>query len=429
MPHPCNPYPEVAVIGGGAAGFFLAIHLKRTRPETRVTILERSSRLLAKVRISGGGRCNLTNSFASVGDLSQVYPRGHRLIGRLLHRFGPQQAFDWFETHGVPLVTQDDDCVFPRSQDSASVIACLLGEARSAGVEVQTQHAVRSVAPHTSGRLEVSFADGRPPQFFDKVALTTGGAPHGEGHSWLAALGHRIEPPCPSLFTFTVREPRLTALTGIVAEEAQVALAGTKFRAAGPLLITHWGLSGPAVLKLSSYAARHLNECGYRARLSVCWAGQPDTGTVADRLKTLVAGSPRRKLAALRPYGLQGRLWAYLLQRTGIAPDRTCGETGSKSINRLAAILTADNYDIDGRSSCREEFVTCGGVSLRSVNPATLESRHTPGLFFAGEVLDIDGITGGFNFQAAWTTAYTAATAMSADSLLSVMPDKKRHRS
>ncbi len=418
MTQPSHPYPEVAVIGGGAAGFFLAIHLKQARPETRVVILERSRRLLAKVRISGGGRCNLTNSFASVCDLSHVYPRGHRLMSRLLRQFGPKQTCVWFESHGVPLVTQDDDCVFPRSQDSASVTDCLLREARSAGVEVLTQHPVRSVAPHASGRLEVSFADGRPPQSFDKVALTTGGAPHGEGHDWLAALGHRIESPCPSLFTFTVREPNLTALTGIVVEKAQVALAGTKFRAAGPLLITHWGLSGPAILKLSSYAARHLSERGYRAPLSVCWAGEPDAGAVADCLKKLAAGSPRRKLASLRPYGLQGRLWTYLLQRTGIAPDKPCGEAGSKSINRLAAILTADSYTIGGRSAFREEFVTCGGVSLRSINPATLESLHTPGLFFAGEILDIDGITGGFNLQAAWTTAHTAASAMSAGSPL-----------
>lgn len=412
MTQPGNQCPEVAVIGGGAAGFFLAIHLKQARPGVRVAILERSHRLMTKVRISGGGRCNLTNSFASVRDLSRVYPRGHRLMGRLMHRFSPQQAFDWFELHGVPLVTQDDDCVFPRSQNSASVTDCLLREARAAGVEVLTGHAVRSVALHASGRLEVSFADGLPPRCFDKAALTTGGAAHGEGHDWLAALGHRIEPPCPSLFAFKIRNPYLRILTGIVVEKAQVALTGTKFRAAGPLLITHWGLSGPAVLKLSSYAARHLSECDYRAPLSVCWAGQSDTAVVAAYLKKLVAESPRRMLSTLRPYGLQDRLWNYLLDRIEQDRYRPCGEIGSKSINRLAALLTADSYVTDGRDVHHEEFVTCGGVSLKSVNPSTLESRHVPNLYFAGEVLDIDGITGGFNFQAAWTTARIAAAGM-----------------
>lgn len=403
---------NAAIIGGGAAGFFLAIHLRQACPGLRVSILERNSRTLSKVKISGGGRCNLTNSFATVRDLSRVYPRGHRLMKRLLREFGPAETYAWFEAHGVALTTQEDECVFPQSQSSDSVILCLRREAEKAGVEVLTGQAVERVTLCDDGTYELAFAGHMPAMRCDAVAVTTGGAPHGEGHDWLAALGHRIEVPCPALFTFSINEPRLTALSGIVVETAQASIAGTKLRADGPLLITHWGMSGPAILKLSSYAARRLHERGYRDRLLVCWANTADTARVASRLQEMLAAAPRKQLGTLRPYGLQGRLWQYLLERAGLRAEKPCVETGTKGINRLAAVLTADGYDIAGRAAFREEFVTCGGVSLESIMPTTMESRHCPGLYFAGEVLDIDAVTGGFNFQAAWTTAYVAARAM-----------------
>lgn len=404
---------EVAVVGGGAAGFFLAVHLKLARPEMRVVVLERAQRVLAKVKVSGGGRCNLTNTFEGVEDLCRIYPRGFRLLKRLFRDFGPQDAFAWFEERGVPLVAEVDGCVFPRSQRSESIILCLQGAAREAGVEVLTGHGVASVRPRVDGRFEVNFADGKlSPMIFDKVAVTTGGAPRAEGHGWLSALGHRMEPPCPSLYTFNIKEPQLQALMGIVAERAQLAIAGTKFRSEGALLVTHWGLSGPAALRLSSYAARHLAEHSFRVPLLVNWMGETDVEAVRAGLQELTSAAPRRQLATLRPYGLQARLWEYLLHRAGFQPSKPCGELGRKGLCRLADILTADRYEIAGRAACREEFVTCGGVGLDSVSPRTLESRHVPGLYFAGEVLDIDAVTGGFNFQAAWTTAYVAARAM-----------------
>lgn len=404
-----NHIMNAAIIGGGAAGFFLAIHLKRARPDAQVTIFERSGRVLGKVRISGGGRCNLTNTFATTGDLSRVYPRGHRLMKRLLREFSPEDTRTWFEGNGVPLVAQTDECVFPRSQNAESIVRCLQKAAGEAGVKVLTGHSVRQVRQCADGRLALYFADSRPPMSFDAVAVTTGGSPRGEGHDWLSASGHEIESPCPALFTFSLDEKQLTSLSGIVVETASTAIAGTKYRSTGPLLITHWGVSGPAILKLSSYAARRLHERDYHDRLLIGWCGESDVEAVSVHLHRQLSATPRKQLGTLHPYGLQGRLWRYLLQRAGLSPEKPCSEVRCKSMRRLATVLTADAYDIAGRCAFREEFVTCGGVSLSSVSSRTLESRHVPRLYFAGEVLDIDAITGGFNFQAAWTTAYVAA--------------------
>lgn len=404
---------KVAIIGGGAAGFFLSIHLKQSCPQADVTIFERANRVLAKVKISGGGRCNLTNSFAEVGDLKYIYPRGHRLMKRLLRTFSHEDAYEWFELHGVPLTTQEDCCVFPQAQDSEAVILCLRREASAAGVKVKTGHAVNAVRRTEEELLSVEFSDPKLGEdTFDVVAVTSGGAPHAEGHDWLADLGHKMEKSCPSLYTFNIDCPALKALMGIVVENATVSIPGSKLHADGPLLITHWGVSGPAVLKLSSYAARLLSEQAYCAPLLINWSGESNNEEAAAMLSNLATENPRKQLGSLRPYGLQGRLWTYLLQRAGLDADKPWGELGKKGLNRLANVLTADAYEINGKGSFREEFVTCGGVSLESINLNTLESKVCPGLYFAGEVLDIDAITGGFNFQAAWTTGFVAAQAI-----------------
>ena len=385
---------KTAIIGGGAAGFFLAVNLKEMMPEMEVTIFERSNRVLAKVEVSGGGRCNCTNSFAQVSDLSQVYPRGHRLMKRLFHGFNHEDAYRWFESHGVPLVTQDDECVFPQAQDSHAIINCFLSLARRYHINICTGRKIQSLE-------ELSH--------YDYVAVTTGGSPKGEGQLWLADMGHEIEPPVPSLFTFSITDANLHALQGLVVEDAVAYIPGTKFRAEGPLLITHWGMSGPAILKLSSYAARHLAECQYKAPLGVCWLQQPEAD-IQTALHEMSASQPQKQLTTYNPFGLQQRLWNYLIEK---ALDSRAtirwGELNKKDCSRLVNILKNDSYQIAGRAAFKDEFVTCGGVSLKAVNPSTLESRHVPHLFFAGEVLDIDGITGGFNFQAAWTTAYTLA--------------------
>ena len=385
---------KTAIIGGGAAGFFLAVNLKEMMPEMEVTIFERSKRVLAKVEVSGGGRCNCTNSFAQVSDLSQVYPRGHRLMKRLFHGFDYEDAYRWFESHGVPLVTQDDECVFPQAQDSHAIINCFLSLARHYHINICTGRKIQSLD---------ELSD------YDYVAVTTGGSPKGEGLRWLADLGHEIEPPVPSLFTFSITDANLHALQGLVVEDAVAYMPGTKYRAEGPLLITHWGMSGPAILKLSSYAARYLAECQYKAPLGVSWLQQSETDNLAA-LREMSASQPQKQLTTYNPFGLQQRLWSYLVDKA--LDTRSAirwAELNKKDYSRLVNILKNDSYQIAGRAAFKDEFVTCGGVSLKAVNPSTLESRHVPHLYFAGEVLDIDGITGGFNFQAAWTTAYTVA--------------------
>ena len=389
---------KTAIIGGGAAGFFLAINLKEMRPEMAVTIFEKSKQVLAKVEISGGGRCNCTNSFAEVGDLSEVYPRGHRLMKRLMKGFSQEDAYNWFERHGVRLTTQEDQCVFPMSQDSHTIINCFLAEARRHNIEIRTEAKID---------LLEQLSD------YDFIAVTTGGSPKADGLRWLRDLGHEIETPVPSLFTFQIADEALHALMGTVVENAVTLIPGTKMRAEGPLLITHWGMSGPAILKLSSYGARLLAEQHYQAPLAVNWTKRRDT-EVLTLLNEVMIRNAQKQLKTVPPCGLSSRLWVYLVEKClGERSNGRWGSLNKKELNRLANLLSGgDSYQIVGRAAFKDEFVTCGGISLSAVNPATLESRHVPHLFFAGEVLDIDGITGGFNFQAAWTTAYTVACAI-----------------
>ena len=388
---------RTAIIGGGAAGFFLAVNLKEMVPSMAVTILERSQHVLAKVEVSGGGRCNCTNSFAHVTDLSQVYPRGHRLLKRLFKVFDYRAGYQWFESHGVRLVTQDDDCVFPALQDSHAIINCFLSEAKRHQIEIRMGAKVNALDDVTD---------------YDFVAVCTGGSPQASGLKWLADAGHEIMKPVPSLFTLSIADRQLTELMGTVVEPVQVMIPGTKFRADGPLLITHWGVSGPAVLRVSSYSARYLSEADYQVPLSINWTGckEPE---VLEQLQSIVAQQPQKQLQTISPCGLPARLWSYLLTKTlGERSKNRWQNLNQKELNRLVNTLTNDVYMTAGRAAFRDEFVTCGGVSLADVNPATLESRHVPNLYFAGEVLDIDGITGGFNFQAAWTTAYVVAAAI-----------------
>jgi len=389
---------RTVVVGGGAAGFFLAINLKELCPAMDVTIVERGQRVLRKVEVSGGGRCNCTNTFDHVSDLQQVYPRGHRLLKRLFRQFGPRDAYQWFERHGVRLTTQTDGCVFPASQDAHTIINLFLAEARRHHINICTGADATSVAQ--------LLAD------YDFVCICTGGSPRREGLQWLADVGHEIVDPVPSLFTLSIADPALTALMGTVVEHVLMMLPGTKVKADGPLLITHWGVSGPATLRLSSYGARLLSDHDYQMPLAVNWTArrEPD---VLDELHGIMAQYPQKQLQSIRPCGLPSRLWDYLLAKTlGERSQNRWANLNQKELNRLVNTLTNDTYQTAGRAAFKDEFVTCGGVALSSVNPANLESRHQPRLYFAGEVLDIDGVTGGFNFQAAWTTAYTVAKAI-----------------
>ena len=384
---------KTAIVGGGAAGFFLAINLKEMCPQMEVTIFEKSKKVLAKVEVSGGGRCNCTNSFAAVRDLSQVYPRGHRLMKRLFKTFDYRDAYAWFERHGVRLVTQDDDCVFPASQDSHTIINLFLAEARRHAITIRTESKITSLD---------QLVD------YDFIAITSGGGT-------ASVAGIPATEAVPSLFTFSIADEGLRALMGTVVEHTTTFIPGTNFRASGPLLITHWGMSGPAILKLSSYAARELHDHNYQMPFAVNWTSCKDP-EILDELQRIIDTHPQKQLGSIRPFDLPSRLWDYLLTKTlGERAQNRWQNLSKKELNRLVNTLCNDTYQIAGRAAFKDEFVTCGGIDLAAVDPNTLESKHLPHVYFAGEVLDIDGITGGFNFQAAWTTAYTVAKAIYRD--------------
>lgn len=404
---------HVAIIGAGAAGYFAAIQLKQLAPHATVTLFEKGRVPLAKVAVTGGGRCNLTNTFEHISDLRQAYPRGATLIKRLFKHFDHTDAYAWFEAHGVPLVVQEDACVFPQSQQSGSVIGCLQREAQRLGVQLRTNHALQSITPLPDGRISLTFRQGYT-DAFSAVAITTGGAPRLQSFDYLAALGHTIVPPVPSLFTFDIPDADLRALMGTVVEEAVAYIPGTKWRASGPLLITHWGISGPATLKLSAQAARHLAECDYRCTVAINWAAEANADHVLHTLTTLAAQHPQRQLSSLRPFDLPTRLWLHLVAKAQLTSDKRWGELGKKAFHRLVQLLCCDTYAVAGRGVWKEEFVTAGGVALSDLHAATLESKHVPNLYFAGEVTDVDAITGGFNLQAAWTMAYTVGTSIAA---------------
>lgn len=400
---------RVGIIGGGAAGFFAALAAKERHPAAQVTLFEKSSKLLAKVKISGGGRCNVTNGCSVIRDLVKAYPRGQRLLKKAFRHFQTTDTQIWFEERGVPLMTQADQCVFPVSQDSQSIIDCFLQEARRLGVRIESRRGVCRLEQQPTGWCLHFQRDVAPPVVVDRVIVATGGSPKAQGLQWLADLGHRIALPVPSLFTFNMPdEPAVRQLMGIVVEPVLTRLQGAPWQGHGPLLITHWGMSGPAILQLSAFGARWLAERQYQATLEVNWANELNQERVREHLLLLAKAQASKQLSNYRPYALPDRLWQYLLQKSGLPKEKRWSELGKKGLHKLIALLTSDTYQMRGKTTFKEEFVTCGGVDLADVSPKTLESQVCPGLYFAGEVLDIDGITGGYNFQAAWTTAYIA---------------------
>ena len=468
---------KIAIIGAGAAGCFCAIELKRRIPSASVDVFEAGPKALAKVAFTGGGRCNLTNSFEGISSLSAAYPRGEKLMKRLFRSFDHNDTVRWFENEGVRLVLQEDHCYFPASQDAMEIVNTLLSGMRRAGVALHTRRRVTGISPHSSGGYSLTFASAAdvprsasatgasagsatalsalakdasagsatvegvdchtsatgakasiPEPYlsvpepvegpaerksaFDIVVVTTGGSPKLSGLGMLDGLGLDIVPPVPSLFTFNLPGSPVRELMGTVVENASASLSGTKFKAAGPLLITHWGMSGPAILKLSSYAARYLADNEYSATLSVNWFGEQNEQSVREVLAGMSSANQQKFVINTHPSELPSRLWNYLILKCGIREDARWAELGSKGMNRLVNTLTNDEYQIRGKSRFKEEFVTCGGVALSNINPSTLECKSLPGLYFAGEVLDVDAITGGFNLQAAWTMAHTVAASI-----------------
>ena len=401
--------PQVIVLGGGAAGFFAAIACAETNPRSRVVILEKSRALLAKVRLSGGGRCNVTHACFEPSALIQNYPRGGRELRGPFTRFQPRDTVDWFARHGVRLKTEADGRLFPVTDRSETIVDCLIETARRAGVEIRTEAAIASIE-RSESRFMINFKAAET-LIGDRILLATGSNP--QGYAWAAKLGHTLEPPVPSLFTFTLDDARLIDLAGISVEKIQVQLEGTHLEQTGPLLITHWGLSGPAILKLSAWGARALHDRHYHATLLINWLPDYDASELQRKLATLKAEHPRQLVAATSPLSLPLRLWKRLVAASGIGVDRRWADVSKPQLSALTNELSRGAYAIQGKGVFKEEFVTCGGVRLDEVNFKTMESRRCPGLYFAGEILDIDGLTGGFNFQSAWTTGWIAGRAMS----------------
>jgi len=400
---------KVAVIGGGAAGYFAAIAVKKNYPDASVTIFEKTKHSLAKVRISGGGRCNVTNGNTSIAKLANAYPRGKALMKRSLKTFNPKDTIQWFESRGVPLFIQDDMRVFPSSQDSASIVDCLEGEVTDQNIACEFWTGVKSIT-QAGGQLQLTFSRvDLEPQSFDKVIVSSGGSPRAEGLDWLKALGHNIVPPVPSLFTFNIPYDPIVDLMGVSIDPVFVSIPGSKLKTRGPLLITHWGFSGPAILELSAHGARVLEERDYQFEVRVNWINQRNHEIALEQLEEAISENGRKLLTNIRPFGLPARFWRYFLKRSEFHLSKRCDELGKKGLNKLVALLTNDAYKVSGKTTFKEEFVTCGGISLDSIDGRTMGSKVCKNLYFAGEILDIDGITGGYNFQAAWTTAFIAA--------------------
>lgn len=401
---------RIAIIGGGAAGFFAAITAAEKHPGSKVTIFEKAPVTLSKVRISGGGRCNLTNSCEPTDQFAKAYPRGGTLMKRLLREFGNKSTMEWFESRGVPLTVQSDGCAFPVSQDSQSVIDCFYRECHRLHISVKTRAGAESLTPLDNGAITIHFDNpSLKPETFDKVIVTTGGSPKRRGLMWLENIGHSISDPAPSLFSLNLPGNPLTSLMGIVAENTILTMVGTKIESSGALLITHWGISGPAALKLSSYGALVMKERDYSFDIHINWTGIKNEELVREEIKSIIEASPAKLLASVRPFDLSSRLWEHLTSKCELPATTRWGDLGKRGVTQLIQLLTADKYRVNGKSSYKDEYVTCGGVSLESVNIKTLQSKHVKNLYFAGEVLDIDAITGGFNLQCAWTTGYISA--------------------
>lgn len=403
---------RVVVIGAGAAGCFTAIMSKRLLPAAEVIVLESGARALAKVAVTGGGRCNLTNTFKAVDSLARFYPRGERLMKRLLREFSHRDVYEWFEREGVKLMTQEDERVFPESEDAMEIVNTLLRLMQRLGVVLRLNHSVKAVTKDDMG-FHIGFNNTSLEELVaDIVVVAVGGCSKIEKLAMLKSFQLEIVPPVPSLFSFCLPGHPLTGLPGISVENVALSICGTKFKSTGALLVTHRGVSGPAVLKLSSYAARYLSDCSYEATLSINWMGVRNEIDVNEMLISMSAGNKLKQLQSAYPVCLNARLWIFLLSEAGLEPTMRWAELGKKGRNRLSSLLTNYQVGIKGKNKFKDEFVTCGGIALGNVEMRTLECRTCDGLYFAGEVLDVDAITGGFNLQAAWTMGAVVAKAV-----------------
>lgn len=393
---------DVIVCGGGASGFFTAINIAVKNPNLRIVILEKTSKLLSKVKISGGGRCNVTNGRTKVGELVNYYPRGEKKLYDLLKNFGPGEMMAWLNSYGVQLNTEDDLRVFPSSNKSQTIIDCFMGLCDRFHIDIKTKQEISSIQKKgdiwmikTSTGLEFETKT---------IVLATGSSP--KAWKMIENLSYEITDTAPSLFTFNIEDPRISNLPGVAFQSAQVKVAGTKLAEVGPLLITHWGLSGPAILKLSAWGARDLKKINYKFKIIVNF----NESTTYEQFKMWLldqkSNSGAKKISNINPHGTVKRYWLNLLGYCEISPNLLVRDLSKKQLNKLTEECCQAQFDVNGKSTFKDEFVTCGGVSLKEVDLRTMESKKHPGIYFCGEVLDIDGITGGFNFQACWATAW-----------------------
>jgi len=396
---------NIAIIGGGAAGFFAALNCAEKYPQHSVSIFEKSNKILAKVRVSGGGRCNVTHSCFDNVRLTEFYPRGKKELLNAFSRFSTGDTVNWFESRGVKLKTEPDGRMFPVTDNSETIIHCLMNEAAKYNVKIKMQYALQRVLIEEDGKFELYFQN-EENAIFEKVIITSGGSPNIESYNWLKELGHSIITPVPSLFTFNIPGSPLKGLEGISSPSVSVKLEGSKHESTGPVLITHWGLSGPAVLRLSAFAARWLFEKEYSTTCFLNWFPEMNEEEVREEIFSLKENHPNKKVHLLSFHGISSRLWQRMCFLAEIDADDKCADVNKTKLNKLIQNCCRMKLQIKGKTTFKEEFVTCGGVSLKDVNMQTMESKVVKGMYFAGEVLDIDGVTGGFNFQSAWTTGY-----------------------
>jgi len=407
---------KIAIIGAGAAGCFAAANIPYSNG-TEVAIFEKTGKALQKVKVSGGGRCNVTHHCFDIPELLERYPRGKQLLRKSLYRFGPQQTIDWFEQRGVKLKAEDDGRMFPVTDNSQTIIDCIWQEMMAQKVQVYYHKSVASITPpsaENNNKFIITFSD---TSVFaaDKVLIATGGFPKTEQYNWLATLGHKIETPVPSLFTFNMPGNPITELMGVSVPEATVKIAGTKISQSGPLLITHWGMSGPAILKTSAFAARELADRNYNFTALINWLPGTDDNDLKEQINYLRRDQGKNFVMQKNPFALPKRLWEFIATRAGVTDQTRWGDLPGGVQNKLTEALLRDQYAVTGKTTFKEEFVTCGGIPVADIDPHTMESRKIPGLYFAGEIMAVDGITGGYNFQHAWSSGFTAAHALSAN--------------
>jgi predicted Rossmann fold flavoprotein len=413
----CNmPGKKLIVIGGGAAGFFCAVNAARLNQDLEVILLEKTTKLLSKVKVSGGGRCNVTHACFDIVEMSKRYPRGQHFVKKLFHQFFTTDTIQWFEDRGVKLKIEGDGRMFPVTDSSQTIIDCLLREAEKYRVKIVLSSEVKALAK-TGNEFDLlidSHGHSNSVQA-DFVCVACGGYPKSLQFEWLSQLGHSIENPVPSLFTFNLPGHALTKLMGVSVSDVKCKIIGTKLEERGPLLVTHWGLSGPAILRVSAWGARELAAKNWKFLAQINWIPSLNEQSVGQEFQNLRHERASQRLGAKNPFNLPQRLWEFLLVQASIEPGVRWADLPAKDQNRLARNLTAFEVNVLGKTTFKEEFVTAGGVRLAEIDAQKMESKKVPGLFFAGEVVDVDGITGGYNFQHAWSSAFTAALAIASN--------------